>query len=174
MLAQALGILAFLTSAISFQMKTYRRIMIVQTVCTALFALHFALLVYGGEADAITGAVLNGVSMVRDLILIFTEKKRSRKGTLLLTVLFSILVVLFGFITWHSWISLLFITAMVLNTIAMSVPDPRNVRVFVMISAPFAFSYDLLNRSAGGMINEVFAFLSALTALIRYRQKNAS
>ena len=69
--------------------------------------------------------------------------------------------------------SLLFIVAMVLNTVALSIPDPNMVRVFIMISAPFACAYDILNHSIGGTVNEVVSFLSALTAYIRYKKMKA-
>ena len=43
-IAQVFGILAFIASVVSFQMKTYRQILWVQTLCTVLFVIHFLLL----------------------------------------------------------------------------------------------------------------------------------
>ena len=169
--AQIFGILAFLTSVISFQLKKYRDILIVQTLCAACFAIHFGLLAAAGQADALTGAVLNGVCMVRDLVLLFTAKTRTEKGTRILAAVFSLVIIALGILTWHSAASLLFIIAMTLNTVALSIPDPQHVRIFIMISSPFALGYDIINGSIGGIINEVFSFLSALTALLRYRRE---
>ena len=53
--AQVFGILAFIVSVISFQMKTYRQILLVQTLCASLFVVHFLLLSGCGQADAVTG-----------------------------------------------------------------------------------------------------------------------
>ena len=170
MIAQIFGLLAFIASVSSFQMKTYRQIMLVQTVCAFFFTVHFTLLAVGGQADAITGAVLNGICVVRDLILLATEKRRTSRITLILTVIFSAIIVLVGILTWQSWLSLLFMIAMVLNTIAMSVPSPQNVRLFIMLSAPLAMVYDLLNRSIGGSVNEFVSFFSALIAFLRTRR----
>ena len=72
-IAQVFGILAFIASVVSFQMKTYRQILWVQTLCTVLFVIHFLLLARCGQADAVTGAVLNGISTIRDVILLATE-----------------------------------------------------------------------------------------------------
>ena len=41
-------------------------------------------------------------------------------------------------LSWSSWVSLLFLVAMILNTVAFSIPDPNKVRVIIMVSAPFA------------------------------------
>ena len=168
--AQIFGILAFIASVVSFQMKTYRQILWVQTLCASLFVVHFLLLSRCGQADAMTGAALNGVCAFRDVILLVTGEKRSPKLTRILAVVFSLAVVAIGILTWSSWVSLLFIIAMVLNTVALSIPDPNMVRVFIMISAPFACAYDILTHSIGGTVNEVVSFLSALTAFIRCRR----
>ncbi len=168
--AQVFGILAFIVSVVSYQMKTYRQILWAQLLCVTLFVVHFLMLAQCGQADAMTGAALNGVSAVRDIILLCTEKKRSRKLTTILAIGFSVVVVAIGILTWNSWVSLLFIIAMVFNTVALSIPAPNTVRVLIMVSAPFACAYDVLNRSIGGTVNEVVSFLSALTAYIRYRR----
>ena len=170
--AQTFGILAFIVSVISFQLTTYRRILMAQTLCAALFVIHFLLLARCGQADAVTGAALNGVCAVRDVILLASEKKRTQKQTVFLAACFSAAVVTIGIITWSSPVSLLFIIAMVLNTVALSIPDPNIVRVFIMMSAPFACAYDVLTHSIGGTVNEAVSFLSALTAYIRCRRKN--
>ena len=162
--AQVFGILAFIVSVVSFQLKTYRQILWAQTLCALLFVTHFYLLTCCGQADAV-----NGVCAVRDVVLLITEKKRTQKLTTILAIVFSVIVVAIGIATWSSPVSLLFIVAMVLNTVALSIPDPNMVRVFIMISAPFACAYDILNHSIGGTVNEVVSFLSALTAYIRYR-----
>ena len=171
--AQVFGILAFIVSVVSFQLKTYRRILRAQTLCASLFVIHFLLLVRCGQADAMTGAALNGVCAVRDVLLLLTEKKRTPKRTAFLAAVFSVIIVVIGFLSWTSPVSLLFMVAMVLNTVALSIPDPNMVRVFIMISAPFACAYDILTHSVGGTINEVVSFLSALTAYLRCRRSMA-
>ena len=169
--AQVFGVLAFIASVASFQFKTYRQILYVQTLCAGLFVIHFYLLYRSGQADALTGTALNGVCMVRDILLLLTEKRRTPKRTAVLAGVFSILITVIGILTAKSWTSVLFIIAMILNTVALSIPDPNTVRLIIMISAPFACAYDLFNRSIGGTVNEVVSFFSALTALLRNRKK---
>ena len=148
--AQVFGILAFIVSVVSFQLKTYRQILWAQTLCALLFVVHFFLLTRSGQPD---------------------EKKRTDKLTTILAVIFSAAVVAIGVATWSSWVSVLFIVAMVLNTVALSIPNPNTVRLFIMMSAPFACAYDILTHSIGGTVNETVSFLSALTAFIRCRRQ---
>ena len=101
--AQVFGILAFIASVISYQLKTYRNILWTQLVCALLFVTHFFLLWQSGRADAITGAALNGVCAVRDVVLLLTEKNRTRKLTVLLTVIFSAAVVAVGLLNYHGF-----------------------------------------------------------------------
>ena len=90
---------------------------------------------------------------------------------LFLTVFFCLVIIAAGIFTWNSIISLLFIVSMLLNAVAMSMKEPQKVRIFILLSAPFAFVYDLLNGSIGGVINEAFTAVSSAVALFRYRKK---
>ena len=80
--AQVFGILAFIVSVISYQLKTYRNILWAQLLCALLFVTHFFLLWQSGQADAVTGAALNGVCAVRDVVLLLTEKDPQHRRVL--------------------------------------------------------------------------------------------
>ncbi len=166
-IAQIIGFLALAANILSFHFKKYNQIVIVQMISSVLFTAHFALLYGSGRQDALTAGALNGLSLFRNGLLLLTEKKRTQKGTALIAGFFSAAVVLFGILTWSSWVSVLFIIAMVLVTVSMSVRNPNTLRLLMMTAAPFAFTYDLLIGSVGGSINEAISFLSALIAYRR-------
>ncbi len=169
--AQSFGILALAANVLSFHFKKYRQIVIVQILSSVFFTVHFILLYVSGRTDALTAGVLNGLSLFRNGLLLFTEKKRTPAGTALIAGFFSAAVIAFGILTWNSWVSVLFITAMVLVTVSMSVRKPNSLRLLMMVAAPFAFAYDLLIGSIGGSINEAVSFASVLIAFIRNRGK---
>ena len=122
-----------------------------------------------GREDALTAGALNALSLFRNGLLLVTEKKRTEKGTALIAGFFSAAVVVFGILTWSSWVSALFIIAMVLVTVSMSVRKPNALRLLMLTAAPFALAYDLLIGSIGGSINEAISFLSALIAFLKNR-----
>ncbi len=168
-IAQVLGFLALAANVLSFHFKKYRQIVTVQILSSVLFTAHFVLLRAAGRTDALTAGVLNGLSLFRNGLLLVTEKKRTQRGTALIAGFFSAAVIAVGILTWSSWVSALFIAAMVLVTVSMSVRKPNALRLLTMTAAPFALAYDLLIGSAGGSVNEAISFLSALIAYWRNR-----
>ncbi len=168
-LAQVLGFLALAANVLSFHFKKYRQIVTVQMISSVLFTVHFGLLFAAGREDALTAGALNALSLFRNGLLLVTEKKRTEKGTALIAGFFSAAVVVFGILTWSSWVSALFIIAMVLVTVSMSVRKPNALRLLMLTAAPFALAYDLLIGSIGGSINEAISFLSALIAFLKNR-----
>ncbi len=167
--AQAVGFLALGANIASFHFRKYRRIVLMQMLSSVLFTLHFLMLRSAGQGAAVTAGVLNALSLLRNGLLLATEKRRTARGTALIAGGFSLAVIAVGLWTWSSWVSLLFIIAMVLVTVSMSIRQPNRLRLLMMAAAPFAFSYDLLIGSIGGSINEAISFLSALIAFLRAR-----
>ncbi len=171
--AQTVGFLALAANIASFHFKKYRQIVLVQMLSSVLFTVHFSLLYVSGRPDAATAGVLNGLSLFRNGLLLLTEKRRTEKGTALIAGFFSAAVIVFGILSWSSWVSALFITAMVLVTVSMSIRKPNVLRLLTMTAAPFAFVYDLLIGSAGGSVSEAVSFISALTAFLRNRSSES-
>ncbi len=168
-IAQVFGFLALAANISSFHFKQYRQIVGFQMLSSVLFTIHFILLYSSGQSDAITAGVLNALSLFRNGLLLLTEKKRTGKETALIAGFFSMAVVVIGLMTWNSWVSILFIIAMVLVTVSMSVRKPNLLRLLTLTAAPFALAYDLLIGSLGGSVNEAISFLSALIAFLRNR-----
>ena len=168
-IAQVFGFLALAATVSSFHFKKYRQIVFMQILSSVLLTVHFLLLYSAGRADAVTAGALNALSLIRNGILILTEKRRTHRQTALIAGVFSAAVVALGLLTWSSWVSALFIVAMVLVTVSMSVRNPNKLRLLMLIAAPFAFTYDMLIGSIGGSINEAISFVSALIAYLRNR-----
>ena len=68
-IAQVIGFFAMAFAIISFQMKTSGKILIVQSIASGLWIVHFILL------SAYTGAVLNIFSVARNFLYYFLQKK---------------------------------------------------------------------------------------------------
>ena len=171
-IAQLIGLFALITSVASFQMKTYRRIMLVQSICAALFVLHMGMLFLLGHKNALSGCVGNFVCLVRDIIFLRTADREVRRPWLR-TAIFSLLMVAVGISSWQSPVSLICIVGFVLNTVSFSFKAPQNVRKMILVSSPFFMVYDFLSASIGGVCNELISFISAVVALIRYRKQSA-
>ena len=164
MAAQLVGIAATVFSILSFQCSTRKKILIMQLITTILFCVHYLML------GAFTGATLNAVSIVRNIIFYNNDKKFfSGKKWIVIFVLINIGA---GALTWQSWSSLLFIIGMVLNTISLSLTASQQVRWVMLMSSPFVLVYSFLTGSIGGVVNELCSEVSMITALVRYRKEN--
>ena len=105
-----LGILALLTSVLSFQFKRHKPIVLCKMVSELMFALQYFLM------GAYTGCLLDLISGGRNFLFYkCVEKKRS---TLPLIIAFSLLVVVLAVLSWDGPISLLPMAAKVLTTVS--------------------------------------------------------
>lgn len=168
-IAQIIGVFALAASVASFQMKTYRRIMLAQIICAALFAIHLGMLFLLGHRNAISGCVGNIVCLIRNVIFQIAST-RQEKRPWLKTVIFSILVAASILLTWQSPFTLFCLVGLVLNTVSFSMTDPQKVRRVILVSSPFIFVYNLFSASVGGAVNELISITSVIIGLIRFRK----
>ena len=116
-IGQALGIIATVLTFISYQFKTSRSILIIQTTATAFTCLSFFFL------DASSGFMLNIICIVRNVVFYF-EKASSKTRYVSLPVLCAAFVLL-GILSWQGAISLLIIAALFANTVFLSLENPQ-------------------------------------------------
>lgn len=159
-LTQIIGIAAMVASVYSFQLNKHKHIMIAQIIATALFGIQYYFL------GAFTGTALDAVAVVRDIVF-YNKDKKWASGNVW-TVLFSLMMVVFGIVTYQGWVSVFMIISMVFNTITFSFTNPKLVRRTILIASPFMLVYNILTGSAGGIINEVFAEISSVIGMLRH------
>lgn len=164
--AQIVGVCALISSTLSFQLKTRKQILIAQLITVVLFSVHFAML------GAVTGAAMNATSIVRNIVF-YNRDKKFFSGNIWVAIFIAVNIIA-GIIFWEDWFSLLCITAMVVNTVSMSMKEPQHVRAVMLASSPFFLLYNLQTGSIGGVGNELIAEASGVIALIRYRKKEST
>lgn len=157
---QIIGIAAMLFSVFSFQMNKHKHIMIMQILATTLFGLQYFLL------GAYTGMAVDIVATLRGIVFYHRDKEWAKSNIWI--VVFIILFILSGFLTWQGPSSLLMTSAMILNTFSFSFTKPKLVRSTILISSPLVLIYNILTGSIGGIINEVCVELSSIIGLLRY------
>ena len=157
---QIIGIAAMLGSVYSFQLNKHKHIMIAQIIATVLFGAQYYLL------GAFTGVALDAVGVVRDIVF-YNKDKKWASGNIW-TVVFVLMMIAVGAITYQNCVSLLMIAAMVLNTISFSFTKPKLVRRTILIASPFLLVYNILTGSIGGVINEIFVEISSVVGMLRH------
>ena len=159
-LGQVLGFIAVILGFISFQMKTHKKLMIMQTALSVTILLHY--LFIGG----ISGCVLNLVCTARN-ITYSTENKNKY-----LTIVFAVAMGILGVVSWQGWYSLFVIAGLVINTLCLALKNPQSNRKSILVTSPLIIVYDVIVKSYGGIILESVVIISSVIGLIRYRKEN--
>ena len=167
-LAQIVGIAAVALYLLSFQLKRRGQLVFVTCLSNCLYVLQYCLL------GAFSGAVLDVLSTVSS---IFAGKKnvpgfqRYAKGV---AVAISSLIVVAGLvlaILQKSWVELLPIAGALLQTVGLWFQKEQTIRKFALIGAPFWLCYNFISQAYGAAFGSLLTMISAIVALIRYRQK---
>lgn len=160
-ITQAIGIVAAAATIFSYQFKENKTLFFLQGVGGLLFAVNFFML------GSYTAAVFNFVNLFRGAILAFGGK---RLRSAWMGVAFSVAYTVIAILSYDSWLSILILVAQLASTVTLWSQNRKWIRWGQMaIVSPAWLTNNIVCFSLGGIITEVFCFLSALVFLIRYR-----
>ena len=161
-IGQILGIIAIIIGFITFQMKTKRQILFMQTTTAVIFCFHYLLI------GALTGVAMNVVATVRNLVYDYCAKKGYK--TKLIPIAFVIIQAGMAIFAWEAWYSAFILLGICINTYCMSLSNPQTVRSSIIVSSPLVLVYNAFTVSIGGMIYESVAIVSSAIGLFRNRK----
>jgi len=164
-LAQLCGIIALILTVISVQFKTKEKIVMCSVFANIVVAIQFFLL------NAITGAIISIINTVRCLIFYY-YKKKDMKPSLVVLVLFEIVAIVSGIISWQNIWSLIPIIVTVVYTYGLWQDNVTVIRITTGIAGLGWSIYDIIVRAYVGAIQEISQFISAIISLIRNKNKN--
>lgn len=163
LIAQIVGIIAVVFTFLSYQARTQKKLITVQSIATAAFALHYLML------GTLAGAVSNIICIFRN-IAYCNKDKRIFSGKYVPYV-FAALVATFGALAWQGPESLFIIVGIMINTVAMATDNPQHFRMSILLTSTMVLTYNILVISLGGILNECIAIISSVIGLIRYRSR---
>lgn len=160
---QAFGILAIILGFVSYQVKTQRQILFMQSMVAVTFCIHYFMI------GAYSAMAMNGVNIVRNAVYDYKNKKGIE--TKLIPIGFVLVQAVMCALTWEAWYSVFVLIGICINTYCMSFKSAQNVRKSIVVTSPFVLTYDIFARSIGGSIYESVALVSAVIGIIRNRRK---
>ena len=172
-IAQIVSICGMLMSVLSFQQKGKARILAFQLIGSALFVVHFFMI------NALSGAILNFVAIVRALIFIYEDKVHANHPawTIGLTAVYllSYVSVFTVFGKEPTAINLILevlpVLAMTVTTVAFRYKEDKILRRVTFISSPMWLTYNVIFFSLGGIIGETLNIGSAIIGTLRLDRK---
>ena len=162
-IGQALGFVAVILGFVSFQVKTSKKLLVVQTFTCLVFTLHYFML------GATPAGVLNLVGLIRNIVYYYRDKNRHVEKYA--PLVFAGIMLILGLLSWEGTHSVLVVAGLVINTVCLSFKDPQNIRKSILVTSPMVLVYDVFELSIGGMIYESVVIISSVIGLLRYRQK---
>ena len=163
-IGQGFGVIAILCGFISYQVRTQRQLLLMQSITAVVFSTHYALI------GAYTAMALNLVNIARNAAYDY----RLRKGITnkIIPIFFVAVQTALGLLTFEAWYSILVIIGIGANTYCMSFSNPQNVRKSILFTCPLVLTYDLLVQSVGGCIYETVAIVSGAIGISRFAKQS--
>lgn len=145
----------------SYQRTQKSKIMIIQTVATALSCVQYLLI------GAISGFALNIVCIIRNFIFYYRDKKQLTGWVS--PVILSLCIAVASIFSWEGVHSLLITLGLVINTICMGVLDAKAFRKTILITSSLILIYNVFASSYSGILSESISLISVIIGIIRYR-----
>ncbi len=158
-LVQGLGVLGILSSVISFQCRTHGKIMLFRNGNEFLFAIQYLLL------GAYTGMTMNIIGCVRNQL--FAAQVKKGKSTRKTQIIFCLIFIAGGLVSWSGYKTILIIVSKILSTIAYGLENTKILRIIILFTSTSWLIYNFSVGSIAGMACEVFTLCSILVALFR-------
>lgn len=158
---QIIGFIGLLFFVLSFQQKSRNRILLLMVFGQAIFLFHYIFL------GAWTAVGMNLVGMARTVVFQYKEKK-DWAGHVIWLPVFILLFAAAGLFAGESWLGVLPVLAMSIETTGLWMKNLRVLRIINLFPHPFWFTYNLIKGSWAGMICEIFVLASIIVAIIRY------
>ncbi len=145
----------------SYQRTQKRKIMVIQTVATALSCIQYLLI------GAFSGFALNIVCIIRNFAFYYRDKKQS--NDLASPILFALCMAVVSFFSWEGIHSLLITLGLVVNTVCMGIFNAKDFRKTILISSSLILIYNIFASSYSGILSESISLVSVIIGIIRYR-----
>ena len=156
---QGIGFLGTLTVAIGMQQRQYNRIVACKITNEIISGFQYLLL--GG----FTGMAVNFASCFANGT--YWWRIRKGKSTLPFQIVFGIMFVVIGSLSWHGWVSLFVIAAKLISSVALGINNTRVIRILNLISTPCWLMYNIYMFNIAGMCSDLIMLTSLIIAVIR-------
>ncbi len=165
-IGHGLGLCAIALFFLSYQLKSKKALLLVQTIATGLSCLQYLLI------GASSGFALNIVCITRNLCFYYKEKKFL--SSRLIPFVFAAAMVGVSLLSWDGWFSLFIVAGLAINTVCLGVCDQQRLRYSILLTSMLILIYNVFVLSYTGMVSESISMISAGIGIIRFRKTRES
>lgn len=168
-LAQACGVITIFLTVSSVQFSNKEKIIFVNMLANVMCAIQYFLL------SAITGGVLSIINGIRCLTF-YLIKKKNKKPSIYVLILFEIISIAGGVLTWQSYWSIIPIFVSMLFTFCMWQDNVQLIRIGSGVAGIGWTAYNIIVQAYVGAFQQFCQFVSAAISFVRGKKakKNES
>lgn len=164
-IAQILGFIAIILGCASYQGRTTKQILYLQSAGSCFWALHFFLI------GAPMGGFLNAFSMPRNLI--YSERgKKPWADSVLWPIGFTVVFICAATYSYivldEGWVCLISLSAQILGNFALRLTNAQALRIYSIIISLLWLTYNVFSCSIPAVICETLNQISLYIALFRF------
>lgn len=163
-LTQILSFIAMMINIIAVQLKTKKQILLTIVVANLLFIISYILL------EAYMGALTCGIVAIEIIINTILEDKGKATPKIFI-ILYLVIFILLGVISFGSFIDTLPIIASILFTVTLIQTQEKYVRLLILGNLLSWIIYDFFVRAYLAVISDLFIISSTIIGIIRYEIK---
>lgn len=168
-IGQIIGLFGVAVLFLAYQMKARKMLLLLQMLGVALFATQYFMI------NALSGAVLNTVCLIRTIFFYFAEDKiKNEKSKIFSSIFFAVLICIFGAFSWEGWYSILMLLCLAINSFCTGVCSPQNFRKSLLLTCVLALIYNVIVFSIAGMLNESISIVSAIIGIISFKKEKST
>lgn len=166
-ISQVITILYYAILSSSYLLKNRTKIL------TANFVAHIGQTTAMAMLNGYTGAAMSVIMMVRDLILLIQEIKKSKgkeinkKIDFIILTITVILIVALTIFTYNGPLSLLSVIATLVTTFALWQKDVKTYKILGLIAGILWLAYNIVIMSIMGMILELILVICSIVGYIK-------
>lgn len=166
-LAQICGIIALILTVIAVQFKTKEKIVMCSVFANIVVAIQYFLL------NAITGTVVSIINTIR-CIIFYYYKKKDMKPSIIILLIFEIIAVISGIMSWQNIWSIIPIIVTIIYTYGLWQDNVKVIRITTGIAGFGWAIYDIIVMAYVGAVQETSQLISAIISLFRNRKETKS
>lgn len=143
-------------------------------ILLANFVAHIGQIIAMTLLKGYTGASMAFIMMLRDLILLITEKndsKDNKKFDLIILIVTIILIIVLTIFTYNGPLSLLSVLATAITTYALWQKNVKMYKILGIVAGIVWLLYNIVIMSIMGIILETILIISSIVGLIRDKKQ---
>lgn len=165
LIAQIIGVIAFLFFISSIQLKNKSKLLIFQLLANFLYGLSYLLLL------APTASFMSFISVIR-CYLFFIYEEKGKKIPIIILIIIIGLILTVEILTFNNYLSLIPISIAISYTISTWQDNLKIVRIVFLVAAFFWIFYNISIGAYTLLIGNAFEIISGILSLIRFKKKH--